>query len=118
MNAIQTEVVNLRDYQGVDLEAAEIVKIDRTTIFGNPFIIGRDGTREEVIAKYKHWFWNRIKEDWNFEREVISLWGYKLGCWCKPLACHGDVIKAFLEWRCDEDGNWDVAVMPERKRHG
>lgn len=35
------------------------VYIGRPSKWGNPFIIGRDGTREEVIDNYK----NKEKED-------------------------------------------------------
>lgn len=73
------------------------VYIGRGTPFGNPYVIGRDGTREEVIAKYKAYFYDRIKHDKNFLRQVMALKNKVLGCHCKPLACHGDVIKEFLE---------------------
>ena len=68
--------------------------------FGNPFKIGEDGDREEVIRKYKVWFWNRVNKDEEFRRRVMELKGKKLGCFCKPSHCHGDVIKAWLEAGC------------------
>jgi hypothetical protein len=69
------------------------ILIDRSTIFGNPYEIGVDGTRSEVIAKFKKYF------DSNVELQIESekLRGKALGCWCKPKACHGDVIVDFLE---------------------
>ncbi|HEY2617602.1 MAG TPA: DUF4326 domain-containing protein, partial [Acetobacteraceae bacterium] len=31
------------------------VYIDRPSIWGNPFVIGTNGTRAEVVATYEHW---------------------------------------------------------------
>ena len=66
------------------------VLIDRSTRWGNPYRIGRDGTREEVIAKY------RADERFRTARFVAmvksELRGKILGCWCAPLPCHGDVL--------------------------
>ena len=55
--------------------------------WGNPFEIGTDGTREEVIAKYTEYILN--KPDL-LEQIPLELKGKTLGC--KPLACHGDVL--------------------------
>ena len=66
--------------------------------WGNPFRIGRDGTREEVIAKYREW----IKTQPDLLRDIPSLKGKTLGCWCKPQACHGDVLAQLAEEGWDE----------------
>jgi len=73
------------------------VYIGRPSIFGNPFSIDKDGTREEVIEKYRIYFNRKLKEDNNFWRRVWECKGKILGCWCKPLACHGDIIVEYLE---------------------
>ena len=62
--------------------------------WGNPFVIGRDGTRAEVIAKYKQLLWQRIKSGEVSIPDLLALDGKTLGCFCKPAACHGDVIAA------------------------
>ena len=72
------------------------VYIGRHSIFGNPFVIGKDGTREEVIEKYKNYFYDRLEKDIHFKNEVKKLKNKVLGCFCKPLACHGDVIVEYL----------------------
>ena len=56
--------------------------------WGNPFLIGRDGTRSEVIAKYRTWIVNQPE----LMASLKELQGKTLGCWCKPLACHGSVL--------------------------
>jgi hypothetical protein len=64
------------------------VYIGRPSIWGNPFIIGEDGTRSQVIAKYRAW----ILEQPYLIAKLPELTGKTLGCWCKPNACHGDVL--------------------------
>jgi hypothetical protein len=71
--------------------------ITRPTIFGNPFVIGPDGDREEVIIKYKEYFLDRMAVDRGFKKAILSLKGLRLGCMCKPKPCHGDVIVEWLE---------------------
>lgn len=67
------------------------VRIDRQTAWGNPFVIGKDGTREQVIAKYREWIC--LPENTHMvERARQVLRGKVLGCWCAPKACHGDVL--------------------------
>ena len=63
--------------------------VSRPTRWGNPFEIGKDGTREEVIAKYREWLRARPKL---IELARRELKGKILLCWCTPLACHGDVL--------------------------
>ncbi|MBA7573145.1 hypothetical protein ES708_14940 [subsurface metagenome] len=84
-----TGVVNIRS-------SCYDVRIDRCSIFGNPFVVGRDGDRCEVIAKYKDYFYKRLAEDPEFRSKVQELKGKVLGCWCKPFQCHGDVIAEYL----------------------
>lgn len=66
-------------------------------MFGNPFEIGKDGTREEVIEKFKVYFYERLKLEPAFKKAVEGLRGKILGCFCVPLACHGQVIIDYLE---------------------
>lgn len=72
------------------------VYIGRGSLWGNPFIIGEHGTREEVIAQYKIYFDDKILNDPKFKEETLKLNGKKLGCFCAPKPCHGDIIKEWL----------------------
>ena len=73
------------------------VYIGRGTPWGNPFAIGVEGmTREDVIAKYEEYFKEKILGDEVRRKEILSLKGKILGCHCKPLACHGDVIASYI----------------------
>lgn len=65
------------------------VYVGRPTKFGNPFVIGKDGTREEVIAKYRAWIATRPDL---IAAAKLELRGRPLVCWCAPKACHADVL--------------------------
>lgn len=69
------------------------VYIGRPSKWGNPFTIGKDGTRQEVIEKYRDW----IKTQQHLLDSLEELRGKVLGCWCSPKACHGDVLTELLE---------------------
>ena len=70
------------------------VYIGRGSKWGNPFIIGVDGTRKEVIAKYRKY----LLENKELLADIMSLDGETLGCYCKPKACHGDIIIETIEY--------------------
>jgi len=63
--------------------------VSPTYKWGNPFVIGKDGDREDVIRKFEEWFLNQPQLIDTAKRE---LKGKVLGCWCAPQACHGDVL--------------------------
>jgi hypothetical protein len=62
--------------------------IGRPSKWHNPFHIGPDGTREQVVAKYRQWIIRQPR----LLREVRALRGKTLGCNCPPLPCHGEVL--------------------------
>jgi len=72
------------------------IYIGRGSKFGNPYRIGKDGTREEVIEKFRVYFYKRLNADPVFLQDVADLQGCHLLCYCKPEACHGDVIAEYL----------------------
>jgi hypothetical protein len=55
---------------------------------GNPFAIGRDGSRDQVIAKYRAW----IVRQPALMAALHELRGKNLVCWCAPERCHADVL--------------------------
>ena len=68
--------------------AAHDVYIGRPSKWGNPFVIGRDGTHDDVIARYEAW----LLEQPELLAALPELASKTLGCWCAPRACHGDVL--------------------------
>ena len=64
------------------------IYIGRPSKWGNPFSIGKDGSREEVIAKYRDYI--MLKPE--LLADLPELKGKVLACWCSPLSCHGDIL--------------------------
>jgi hypothetical protein len=65
------------------------VYVGRPTKWGNPYKIGRDGDRYEVIRKYEVWLPEQVKNGW---LDMKELAGHDLVCWCAPKPCHADVL--------------------------
>lgn len=78
--------------------------IGRGSPLGNPFVIGKDGSREQVIAKYRVWLNEQIMrknpvvlDELNrLGNKAIDEKGLALQCFCYPKPCHGEVIKEKL----------------------
>ncbi len=96
-----TRVVNIKKethYKNLK-SSSDYEYIGRGSYWGNPYSMYEDGDdREEVIRKYKYDFdkdiFPKIKKS-----KVYELAGKRLGCFCKPAACHGDVLADFLnQW--------------------
>lgn len=97
-----TQVVNFRDVRADwDTETRQWVRPDYVYVgravrtyripaskWGNPFKLGKDGDRDEVIALYREYLLNRP----DLLAALPELRGKTLVCWCKPLTCHGDVL--------------------------
>jgi uncharacterized protein DUF4326 len=64
------------------------VYIGRPSKWGNPFKIGVDGTREQVIDLYEGWLLDQPQ----LMAALGELVGKTLGCWCAPYCCHGEVL--------------------------
>jgi len=98
-------VVNRHHYDSNQYNESHIpIYIGRGTIFGNKFVIGKDGDREEVVEKYKQDLRNAWKNNEKIKFEILKLVKYvKDGyilvfiCSCKPKLCHGDVLKYVIE---------------------
>ena len=79
-------------------EADGVVRIDRRTRWGNPFHIGRHGSRAEVIRRYRVWLWERIGCGHVTLEDLAHLHGKTLACRCHPLPCHGQVLQRAAQW--------------------
>ncbi len=74
------------------------VLVDRRTKWGNRWHVGQDGTREEVIARYRVDLWRLIQSGEVSLEELAELDGCWLACWCEPLPCHGNVLARAAAW--------------------
>ena len=80
------------DAIGALREALENALLERQAFeerFQTDILLGRDGDREEVLHKYRRWLLARPQL---IDRARRELRGKTLGCFCKPLLCHGDVL--------------------------
>ena len=85
-----TRVVNLR-------RARYDLYIGRPGPWGNPYVIGRDGTRIDIIRKYEWYLRRRIRSGEITARDLAEHYGKALGCYCKPSACHGDALARYID---------------------
>ena len=100
---IRPKYNNLREWMedpnNVYIERKGVVFIDgarfpnHETIFANPFKIGKDGTRDEVIAKYREYIMGELAKNKDL---LIGLKGKNLGCWCAHEPCHGDILMELI----------------------
>jgi len=92
-----TTVVNVKNGEKFDVYIGRECYGYSGSIFANPFKIGISGTRQEVIEKYKRYIRKRIDMEPGYRQKVLALKDKKLGCWCSPLPCHGDVLIEIIE---------------------
>lgn len=76
------------------------VNIMRGSPWGNPFQIGRDGNRAEVIAQHRAWLLAQLRSDADLGERLLSLRDATLCCCCAPAACHGDTLEQ-LAWQIE-----------------
>lgn len=76
------------------------IYIGRPSIWGNPYSHKEDtiaefkvATREEAIAKYRDYILNKPE----LMSKLEELRGKRLGCWCRPQKCHGDILIELLD---------------------
>lgn len=87
-------ILNKKDYYEFNIDSQKIeymppinsIYVGRPTKWGNPFVIGKDGTREEVVEKYREYISYRAPE------VIEELKGKDLICHCAPKACHAYVL--------------------------
>jgi hypothetical protein len=93
---MKTTVVNIRD--GFPTGGVYIGRAGRgfDGYFGNPVPIQRSKDRDEVIVLFRQAFERRMMFDAEYRYRIEELKGRTLVCFCKPLACHGDVIAEYL----------------------
>lgn len=67
----------------------DAVYIGRGSPYGNPFVIGKDGSRDDVCDKFEE-----AIESLPEVRKLMKrkLKGKHLVCFCKPARCHGDYL--------------------------
>jgi hypothetical protein len=68
---------------------AQGVYVGRPSQWGNPYVIGKDGNRVEVIARFRAYAERRLQAEPEWLKPLV---GRDLVCWCAPEGCHADVL--------------------------
>ena len=99
------------DTNNVYIGRAGVVFVDgvrfpkATSLWANPFKIGKDGDRDDVIRKFEEYIVKKIADE-TLNEELLKLKNKNLGCWCVSgtctdcngvLVCHGQVLKRLIE---------------------
>lgn len=77
---------------------AGAVYIGRGTMWGNPFVIGKDGDRNEVCEKHTAHLKSQIRNNEVSLQQLAALHGKDLVCFCAPLRCHGETLQKAAMW--------------------
>jgi hypothetical protein len=100
----ETTVVHLKRSKGVVVQDCDVY-IGRNIYMGgwslkqskwaNPFSIRQSGSREASVTLYERW----VREKPDLLECLPELVGKRLGCWCSPELCHGDVLIKLMKER-------------------
>lgn len=93
----------MQDPENVYIGRKGIVFIDgerfpkKDSLWANPYRIGKDGDRKEIVNKYILYICEKIKKGEITKENLYSLKNKKLGCWCRPEKCHGDILENLVD---------------------
>lgn len=111
-NSINAGVINRRD----NWSCRSFVWVDRQGPWGNPFKIGRDGDRADVLMDHE----KLLREQGAYL--LVDIWRLRdktLACWCEPLPCHGWLLAFLANCTWEEGFDWLLGKpywTPERLR--
>lgn len=95
------EICNLRKEKPKNIYD---IKVDRSSILGNPFYLKSEKDRNLVCDQYDKYFHDKLLKDINAIKELERLKSIysinsnlRLFCWCIPKRCHAETIKKYLE---------------------
>lgn len=88
-DGVQTRVVNVRteEYDVYIGRANPRYGLKRSK-WANPFRLKSEAERPAMIERYREWIMNQP----DLLARIHELRGKRLGCWCAPKPCHGDVL--------------------------
>jgi hypothetical protein len=87
-----------KEHYGVYIGRGRCPRTAKPGRWGNPFRIGPDGDRQEVIARYAAWLSQEVDSERITLADLAALDGEVLGCWCAPEPCHGEVLERAADW--------------------
>lgn len=69
----------------------------KSSTWANPFKLTGDDSRDAVLQKYTEYISERLRNEPKLRKKLLNLKGKKLGCWCYPEPCHGDVLISLID---------------------
>lgn len=85
-----------------DVIPAGAIYIGRGSFWGNPFVIGKDGDRNEVCEKHAQYLRNQVTSGMVSLERLADLHGKDLVCFCAPARCHGDTLTKAAAWAYEQ----------------
>lgn len=131
MSGSKVRVYSKRRYGRHAPSDVAVLPVDRSSVFGNPFIMEEESQRDAAISAHVEWLFGRERKDLSVIAEKYGLPyqavvcglsrddimerlelvarnlaadGADLGlvCWCAPKRCHGDILARWLNRRVKE----------------
>lgn len=97
-NVTNARVINKRD----NWSCRSFIWVDRQGPWGNPFKIGRDGERRDVLIEHEIW----LRREVELVAELWRLRDKALACWCEPQPCHGWLLAFLANCTWEEQFDW------------
>lgn len=94
--SVRTRTVNVKN-EDFDVYIGRAMPGFVASRFANRHRIGPGCTRAQALQLYRQDIERWRDTDPSFAAELEKLRGKRLGCWCKPLDCHGDILVEVLE---------------------
>jgi len=85
-------VPRLYNIHGEEPIPDDAIYIGRGSPLGNPFVVGRDGTRSQCVAAFRC----LLAEDKKLQAAAEATRGHDLVCFCYPKLCHGFPVLDYL----------------------
>ena len=89
------EIVNMHL---IKPEHAYDIKVDRSTVYGNPYKISKTMTRENACNLFDYFMPDLVAPS-QLQKLVdiyIKYGKIRLFCWCVPERCHGETYKKYI----------------------
>jgi hypothetical protein len=99
----KTNTITIHNMRNERLTIPYDVKVDRSSVFGNPFLMKTESQRDEVCDKYEKYFREKIgderfNKEFNRLKKLLKEYGkLRLFCWCFPKRCHAETIRNYLK---------------------
>jgi hypothetical protein len=100
---VSIRIVNFKTYKPLHKNEL-LMKVDRSSMLGNPYFMNDESKRDEVCDKYEKYFFERLEVDEQFAKAVQNIidcakagFDIALCCWCAPKRCHAETIKRYVE---------------------